>query len=163
MGRRPTLGPLYGLPDGPMLPRYPQVLVRPRMGGKSTHALSWVQRGERVKGYPGWSRVLVVPNVNLDVTMRGWQATPEAIAYAKRNHDPMLLTEPHPSFDSWWSCIPDWSHRVFDYRSWANARGAVQTTEVRVDEINMLWDFLQLPGTVTGFTMTAEEWQPEDD
>lgn len=164
MGRRPTLPPLYAPPPPP--PGYwnPEVFLSGRAGGKTTQALLWVQRGVRVKGYPGWSRVLLMPNVQLEVGMRTWAATPEAIAYAEQNHDPILADMEQPRFDSWWSCIPDWSHRVYDYRTWAESRHASRDTEVRIDEINMLWSrIFDVPGRVTGFTMTGTTWEPEDD
>ncbi len=41
----------------------PRVLVRPRRAGKTHEAIQWVLEGHRIDTYPGWSRVLIVPDM----------------------------------------------------------------------------------------------------
>jgi len=38
-----------------------QVLVSARGGGKTYRSIEWLIEGEKIDGWPGWSRVLVVP------------------------------------------------------------------------------------------------------
>ena len=39
-----------------------QYLIRDQQGGKTTELVMWVCRGQRIDGYPDWSRGLVVPD-----------------------------------------------------------------------------------------------------
>ena len=46
----------------------PLVYAAGRQAGKTTMALDWVKQGVRTDGYPGWTRVLVVPtHAQLDI------------------------------------------------------------------------------------------------
>jgi hypothetical protein len=105
-----------------------EVLLRGRGGGKSTAAMRWVAEGKRVKGYPGWSRVLVVANRSMWEHLRG----------------------------EWWARLEDFDHRVYTFESWRRSRGANGDTEVRLDNAEFLLPWL--PGRLTGVTMSATEW-----
>lgn len=41
-----------------------------RLSGKTTRLVEWVMAGERAEGYPGWSRILVVPTINEVLRLR---------------------------------------------------------------------------------------------
>jgi hypothetical protein len=47
-----------------------KVIAAARKTGKTQQAVDWVLEGERVHGYPGWSRVLLVHNLEEVVRLR---------------------------------------------------------------------------------------------
>lgn len=112
------------------------LLATGRSAGKTTQAISWVSNGERVRGYPGWSRVLVVQNQQM-----------------------LTWTKSH-----WWGELEDFDHRVYDPQTWLNARAIRPETEVCIDDLDALlrgrvsfW----FPGQIVAATMTAEPWEPQ--
>lgn len=105
-----------------------EVLVRGRGGGKSTVAMRWVADGKRVRGYPGWSRVLVVANRSMFDCLRR----------------------------DWWSQLEDFDHRVYVFKEWRRAHGVNPDTEVRLD--NAEWLLPLMPGRLTGVTMSGAAW-----
>lgn len=40
-----------------------QIIVRPRQMGKTHAMVQWVLEGERTDSYPGWSRVILTPDI----------------------------------------------------------------------------------------------------
>lgn len=48
-----------------------KLVAKPRRQGKTQAAIDWVLAGQRVDGYPGWSRVLLVHNVQEALRLRG--------------------------------------------------------------------------------------------
>lgn len=106
------------------------VLTRPPQRGKTTTVMDWVQRGVLVPGYPGWSRVLVVPTMAmLDLLRRDY-----------------------------WSSMEDFSHRVYGWPEWSHAHGVAETTQVCID--NAEWLFPRIPGHLSVITISGELWQP---
>jgi hypothetical protein len=113
-----------------------RLLATDRRRGKTTQAFAWVSNGVRTGGYPGWSRVLVLPN------FKNWQY--------------------HRS--EYWGRLEDFDHRVYDFPTWAAARGCHPDTEVCVEELQYaLGDYSlnRLPGWVVAATMTAWPWEQQ--
>lgn len=106
-----------------------------RQAGKTTQAMAWVSHGVEAKGYPGWSRVLVV------------------IHFAEFNR---LKNE-------YWSKLEDFDHRVYTYVEWAEAVHVHPETEVCIDNLDILLGFvdLSIPGRIVAATITAQEWEPQ--
>lgn len=127
-----------------------KVLVLPRQGGKTTQALKWVEGGEKCDGYPGWTRVLIVPSVEMDLFMRKMVAE---------------STPTRPLRQTWWSLLEDWSHRVFPLQDFERGRFPSRDTEYAIDDFDlMLARDPQLLGKVvslyrvTHLTITGEAW-----
>lgn len=110
-----------------------KVFLTGRRGGKTTKAIAWVAEGERTKGYPGWTRVLVTAT------------------YLERER----LRKEH------WGTLEDVDHRVYDLDTWCRAFGLARSTEVCLDDFGLLHAPLYaiIPGTVTHVTMTGEPWE----
>lgn len=114
-----------------------RLLATDRAEGKTTAAFAWVSNGVKVGGYPGWSRVLVLP-------------TYDQFTYHRREY---------------WPRLEDYDHRVYVIDDWATAMGANHTTEVCVDELGMLLGdrrLLRMPGRLVAATMTAWPWEHEE-
>ena len=107
-----------------------------RAAGKTWQAMAWVSHGERVRGYPGWSRVLVVPTI-------------EQVQYLKDI--------------GYWRRLEDFDHRVYSLREWAEARGVNSDTEVCIDNLDLLLPsgLPRLPGRIVAVTMTAHAWRQQ--
>ena len=105
-----------------------KVLTRDRGQGKTWNAIDWLLDGRRVRGYPGWSRVLIEPNRAMFVAVR----------------------------TDWWPLIEDFDHRVYMHDEWRRARGASLNTEVVIDNAEYLIGFL--PGHLVGLTMSGVPW-----
>ena len=105
-----------------------RVLTRDRGRGKTWNAIEWLLDGHRVRGYPGWSRVLVEPNRAMFMRVR----------------------------EDWWSQIEDFDHRVYTHDEWRRSRGSSPGTEVVIDNAEYLIGFL--PGHVVGLTMSGVPW-----
>jgi len=103
------------------------VIVRSRQGGKTTAAIEWLSAGECTTGYPGWTRVLVTPN--------------------RRQYDHLrrLLR----------GKLDDIDHRLYDARTWFDALNVDPTTQVMLDNIEMMLP--RIPGTLAGMTVTGAE------
>lgn len=124
------------------------VMVRGRQQGKTTAALEWVAQGQRMGAYPGWTRVLVVATVQMEMDMRGWK---DAAGVA------------------WWDRIEDWSHRVYDQITWAGRFRSYRVgPEVLVDDLTLC--LLHCGGEmprifkydrVVGFTVNGKIWDPQ--
>jgi hypothetical protein len=112
------------------------LLATGRTAGKTTQAIAWLSNGERVRGYPGWSRVLVVQNQQM-----------------------LQWTKSH-----WWGDLEDFDHRVYDLQTWLNARSVRPETEVCLDDLDALLRGRMLgwiPGQLVAATMTAAPWEPQ--
>lgn len=141
-----------------------QVLVRPRQAGKSTDALRWVAKGTKCAGYPGWTRVLIVPSLEMEKYMRKMPA-PRDIA-----EQVVRLTD-MPAPESWWQCLPDWAHRVYaleEFRNGANGFRPSGETEWCVDDFDLCVsrDIHAMATIITRFkvtrlTFTGAEWTDE--
>ena len=112
-----------------------QLLVTDRREGKTTQAFNWVSHGKPTKTYPGWSRVLVVATLQLQVIHK----------------------------DPWWAKLEDYDHRVFFAEEWEGMyRGhRLDDIEVCLDDLD---HFLRrgigrLPGRIVAATMTAWPWE----
>lgn len=108
------------------------LLAADRATGKTTQAFAWVSHGERVDGYPGWSRVLVLP------TRAAFDVARPARRHGGRSPRAATTTP----------------------RVWMRAQGCRHDTEVCLDEMNMMMDvnLFRVPGHVVAATMTA--WRP---
>lgn len=102
------------------------VVVRDRQEGKTTDALRWLADGKRCPGYPGWTRVLVVTDV-------------QAFLYVKRMSGP---------FD-------DLDHRIYFLADWQRAH-VTGHPEVWLDDAERhLHGLLQGRGRLVGVSMTG--------
>ena len=113
------------------------LLAADRRAGKTTQAVAWVSQGERVAGYPGWSRVLVV------TFPTGWD---------------LLRRE-------FWGRLNDFDHRVYRLREWVEACGVSPGTEVCVDDLEVAIraaDLRLLPGQLVAATMTTSAWDRQE-
>jgi hypothetical protein len=112
-----------------------RLLARDRGEGKTTQAFAWVSNGKKVGGYPGWSRVLVLPN---------WQ-----------------IFDHHRK--EYWPLLEDYDHRVYAFEDWMNSMGANHDTDVCIDEINLLLgaQFRHMPGRLVAATITAWPWEEQ--
>ena len=113
-----------------------QLLAVDRRAGKTTQAFAWVSHGVRTDTYPGWSRVLVLPN---------------------------LAMMEHHRVD-WWPRLEDFDHRVYTAEDWEGVyRGhRLDDVEVCIDDLD---HFLRrgigrLPGRIVAATITAWPWEP---
>jgi hypothetical protein len=107
-----------------------RVMVADRGAGKTTELVRWVLDGTMANSYPGWSRVLVVAN------LQRYRALDQ----------------------EWRERIEDFDHRVCDYRTWVTARNVDGDTEVVIDELVDTLPFI--PGQLVGFSLTGELWLP---
>ena len=110
-----------------------QLLVADRRRGKTTQAFAWVSQGVPVPGYPGWSRVLLIPTLQRFWTHRR----------------------------TFWSKLEDYDHRVYHMDEWAYAIGVRGDTEVCIDDLDyILRDGVgQIPGLIVAATITAQPWE----
>lgn len=106
------------------------LLATGRANGKTFKAIQWVLEGHEVSGYPGWSRVMIVPNLQQFEHIR----------------------------KDWWEKIEDFDHRIYTAEDWRNAHNVQGSTEVCLD--NAEWFLPGMPGNLTHLTMTAKEWEP---
>lgn len=140
-----------------------QVMVRPRQAGKTNDALKWVFGGERCKGYPGWTRVLIAPSVQMETYMRR-MACPSDIQERLVNQGKELPT-------SWWQAMEDWSHRVYaleEFRNGAHGFRPASETEWCIDDFDLcLSRAPHVIGEVIGrfkvtrLILTGEDWSNE--
>jgi hypothetical protein len=114
--------------------RYPvmRAFVGDRRSGKSTQLLWWVLDGKKASGYPGWTRVLVTPSMQMaEVTKR-------------------MAVELRP--DTTWGDL-DLAHRIYSLHEWENAHGVRDETKVAFDNVEFMLP--KVPGRVTALSMTG--------
>ena len=110
-----------------------KVLMTGRQEGKTTQLMAWVKGGVNVAGYPGWSRVAIVPN--------------------KERHDYVKHI--------YWNQIEDFDHRVYTLREIQQGHFPSRNTTYRLDDFDELIHIL-FPGIIIdGFTITASVWNDE--
>lgn len=118
-----------------------------RCTGKTTQALAWLSHGERVRGYPGWSRVLLVHDLAEIERLRGeWGAH-------VRDHETGDRRQRLEDFD----------RRVYVLHDWVRAL-VTSDVDVCIDNLDLmlhLKDFTRFPGRVVAATITAEPWEPQ--
>jgi len=101
------------------------VIARPRQSGKTTDVIEWLRGGERTGGYPGWTRVMLVPTRQMVDLLR----------------------------HQIWNTLEDFDHRVYSFEEWSHAHNVHADTEVMVDNIE--WVIPRIPGRLIGFTVTG--------
>jgi hypothetical protein len=110
-----------------------EALVTGRQEGKTTRLMSWVKCGIQVEGYPGWSRVAIVPN--------------------RARHDYMRSI--------YWKLIDDFDHRVYTLLEVQQGHFPSRNTSYRLDDLDEFIPIF-LPGIIIeGFTMTGSLWDEE--
>lgn len=84
--------------------------------------------------YPGWTRVLVVCH----------------------------LAEFDRLREEYWSRLEDFDHRVFTITDWLDAHNVNPSTEVCIDNLDMVihGGWRNFPGWIAAVTITAEPWVP---
>lgn len=135
-----------------------------RATGKTTQAMAWVSHGESKRGwectrlehlhyrqlvteeerevckavsvrlsYPGWSRVLVVCHQSEFDRLR----------------------------KEWRNRLEDFDHRVYPLGEWLNAAHVDPSTEVCIDNLDMVihGGWRHFPGWISAVTITAEPWE----
>jgi phage terminase large subunit-like protein len=115
-----------------------RLLVGDRQSGKTTALLDWVLDGEPCSGYPGWTRVLIVPTIADDRRLRemvGERAQREGKEWADY----------------------DFTHRIYAWPEWAKAHGVHPDTEVMVDGLDRLLSAAGFSrGRWAGFSLDGE-------
>lgn len=107
-----------------------RVLIAGRQEGKTTQLMNWVKDGVMVAGYPGWSRVAIVPN--------------------RQRHDYVKSI--------YWNLIEDFDHRVYTLLDIQEGLFPSRNTSYRVDDLDEILPAF-FPGIILeGFTITAENW-----
>lgn len=134
-----------------------------RASGKTTQAMAWVSHGTKKveyicnrmehthyhqavepdeievcnayevrASYPGWTRVLVV---------------------CHQDEFERLKKE-------YWARLEDFDHRVYPIKEWLNAAHVDTTTEVCIDNLDMVihGGWRNFPGWIVAVTITAEPW-----
>jgi hypothetical protein len=94
------------------------VLVGGRAAGRTTRLIEWVLDGEKAQGYPGWTRVMVVP------TMRELDALRDIVHKRVGEHVP-------------WGEI-DFSHRFYAWAEWRNVGMVNPQTQVGIDDLDRI-------------------------
>jgi len=115
-----------------------RLLAVDRAEGKTTQAMAWLSNGDRVAHYPGWSRVLVVPNLQRVQHIR----------------------------DQYWRRLEDFDHRVYSCDEWRRAQGVHHDVEVCIDDLDWFLGTGQplaaFPGHIVCATMTAWPWEQQE-
>lgn len=86
-----------------------KLLLADRRSGRTTQAFNWVSHGVEVNGYPGWSRVLLIPTLQ--------------------------RFEHHRK--EWWSRLYDYDHRVYTLEDWNGAFGVRTDVELCIDDLEL--------------------------
>lgn len=110
------------------------LLATDRQKGKTTQAFAWVSHGQRVPGYPGWSRVLILAHLT-------------AFDLWRRDY---------------WARLEDFDHRVYTLTDWVGARAVRPDTQVCIDDLEhalQTTNLAHLPGRLVAATMTSRPWQ----
>lgn len=114
------------------------IIAGGRQSGKSHRLIEWLLAGEQVSGYPGWSRVVVVPDIQQEQHLKKVISTRCGVD------------------------LPEWpdldiGHRLYHLQDWQTAHGVNPETEVAFD--NAEWMLPRVPGRVTKVSMTGGvEW-----
>ena len=115
--------------------------------GKTTTMLAWLFGGEKVEGYPGWSRVMLVPGPGVD-HLEEIKPAFKAMAEAKAESDDVETPE--------WGEL-DFSHRVYTVQEWQKASNLAGDTEVAIDGVDRIpWRLEEIKGQVVAITMWSE-------
>lgn len=111
-----------------------KILIKERGEGKTTVLMNWIKKGERVRDYPGWSRVAVILNERSYLDL-------------KRQY---------------WGEIEDFDHRVYQLIEFDRGRfGFREDIEYRIDDMDLfIRQFFHIPN-ITGFTITGSTWEDE--
>ena len=107
-----------------------EILFTGRQEGKTTRLMNWVNDGERIEGYPGWSRVAIVPN-------------------RARHNDIKRM---------YWNELEDFDHRVYTLLEIQQGHFPNRDTSYRLDDLDEFLTIF-FPGIwVSGFTITGSLW-----
>lgn len=127
--------------------RTPTLYAGPKGNGKTTTLLAWLFGGERVDGYPGWSRVLLVPGPGVE-HVEELKPAFKAMAEAKAESEDVETPE--------WAEL-DFAHRVYTVAEWQKAGNLVPDTELAIDGIDRIpWRLEEMRGTVVMMAMWDE-------
>lgn len=116
------------------------VVTGDRRSGKTRDLLRWVLDGKRCDGYPGWTRVLVVSSIDM----------------AKHLKDPAVRIEGEKRGVAEYADL-DYSHRVYAWQEWQEARNVNPDTEVAYDDAEFLLMARQAPGRIVRLSISADE------
>jgi hypothetical protein len=108
-----------------------------RGAGRTTALLEWVLEGRRCPGYPGWTRVMVVPTIQRELQLR--------------KEIPQLVGLSFQAFE-------DWSHRVFAFEDWQHSANVSPPTQVMIDGLEDVLPGLgwNAPGSLVGFAINTD-------
>lgn len=113
-----------------------RLLLGDRQTGRTTQAFNWVSHGVEVPGYPGWSRVLLIPTLQRFEVHR----------------------------ETWWSQLEDYDHRVYELDDWIRAHGVRSDVEVCIDDLDYViaagFSIPHVPGHLVCATFYGAPWEP---
>jgi hypothetical protein len=114
--------------------------VGDRRSGKTTELIWWMYHGQKMPGtYPGWSRVIVTPSVQMA------QVTKRMAAKLRSDKE--------------WGDL-DLSHRIYSLHEWETAHGVHPDVKVALD--NMEFMLPRLPGRLSMVSMTGMAYHLPD-
>jgi hypothetical protein len=121
-----------------------ELIIGGRRYGKTTQALEWVDQAERIKGYPFWSRVLLVVNSHEADRLRKLLRDR---AEARGEGDPAGLIY----------------NKVYCVEEWKTAKVGANDVDVMLDNADLVLAslFNRRGSRLAGATWTARD-QPED-
>lgn len=97
-----------------------EVISGPRQSGRSTALARWVLDGQRIAGYPGWSRIVIV----VDIKHHEW--------FTKRLL-PQVAETPYGG-----AAAPDFYRMAFTWDDWHRGHFNRNGLEVAVDDLDRL-------------------------
>lgn len=134
-----------------------------RQSGKTTQAMAWVSHGTKTVGYQCTRlehthyRQLVEPDevevcnaAEVRLSYPGWT---RVLVVCHRDEFERLKKE-------WYGRLEDFDHRVYPIGEWLNAHHVNPSTEVCIDNLEMVLHggWRNFPGWITAATITAERW-----
>lgn len=133
-----------------------QVIVRDRQKGKTTELIKWLLQGKEQDTYPYWSRVIVCPFSNVEVT----RVTNEVFRYIEaENWNPCEQMLPHmhpdgvPLKEVHLGVLTDVRKAVWSLADYLANEVGTRTFEFAIDNIEYIWErgyrILREPAIIT--------------